>query len=784
MRDIEQPWPIDLTATYGSTSLAAKGTVTRFWRNQELDLAVKINGETKVPMSNADSGLTAIPFEMSAQLSGSVDGYKLRGLRGRNGATDFSGTLGVSKSARDGYKISGKLDAATFAFEEMSAVLVAAAAGTGAKATPEPIELAFLHDNDFDLQFSAERLSETFVPMSNLRAHVVASNRHLSVEPLEFWLAGVPVTGRAGLDATGQVPSVSFALTAEKPDAQTLRKNLAVTDDIQLSVEHLHIAGQGEGRTWPELWEQLALNLDAAQVELSSGDNDSDDALLELDQVTARTRPGAATTITAQGRYRKLPLKLDATTGAIVSPEAQERWPVELSVVAGDSSLEIAGALGGPLDLTTPDVRWSLKGDDIETLEGLLGFQPGGFEAYSFSGTLTGAPDRYELKELEVVLGPNDLSGHIAINTDSEPIQFNAELQSKYLNIDRLTQAAGGTAEPSSTDDTLIANPTLFPAHPADFDAQIALAMERVVVAGFELHDASVTAEMEHGQLIVGKHQATAAAGGGVEFHHQMDAEGTHLAFRAYPLDLSDLLDGDEEDPTAEWPADIDIDLKGQGTTLHELLSSSDGHIAFTTGALEGTNAYVERIRTGLFEIMFPRMTADARARLNCVVADLNVVNGIAKAERSVYDTSYATVFMTGTLKLESEALNLVLTPRPKQPRLLDVATPVQVTNTLADPEFSVAPGELALTASSLPIRAPLHLPLISNLVAATGDQRDPCMDALHEGDAKTGDGTAPANEADEDAEKGGGIVRGIRKAIGGVFGGKADTQQPSDDPQ
>ena len=733
VRDIEKPWPIDLAASLGDHSLTAKGTVTRIWRDHEVDVLATLKGRVKVPGSNAggDASLTVVPYMLNARLTGNPTGHQLAGLRGEVGASDLDGALSIADTASGGYKLSGNLHSEELAVAQLGALLFAAAGGDDS-ASPEPLELEFLHDNEFDVQLSADKLSETLTAVSELRARVIAGAGRLSVEPLALRFAGLPLSGRAMLDGTKAQPSVSFDLTADATASHKLRGGLGPARDVALDAERLHVAGQGAGKTWPELWNQLALNLDASRVRLVFRDDDSPGAILELERAEAHTQPGAPTSITAAGRYRQVPFELEATTGAMVAPEPQTGWPVALRFRAHDTALDVDGELGAPLDLITPKVRWSLQGQRTETLERLLGWPPLDLGAYSVSGTLTSGPNRYELKNLETVVGRNNLAGHAQFNTGSRPVQVSAELQSSYLDIDGLVNAPQDTTQTASTSDTMIANPTLFPTLPADFHAQVTLGMEQVIIAGFELRDASVKTQIEHGQLIAGKHQGTFSTGGSFEFHHRMDADGTHLAFRAYPLNLGGIFEkGDDGPVTATWPADIEIDLEGQGVTLHELLASSDGHISFTAGALEGTNAYIDRIRTGLIEIMFPRLLGRERARMNCLVVDLRVENGTAKTEKAVYDTSTATVFISGDINLETEAVNLTLVPRPKNPGLFDVATPVRMGNTLADPRFSVAAGEVALSASALPIRAPLRLPIISSFVNGRGDDRDPCITAL-----------------------------------------------------
>ena len=58
--------------------------------------------------------------------------------------------------------------------------------------------------------------------------------------------------------------------------------------------------------------------------------------------------------------------------------------------------------------------------------------------------------------------------------------------------------------------------------------------------------------------------------------------------------------------------------------------------------------------------------------------------------DKLLLDTSRLTIAGSGVLDLDTEELDFVLSPRPKQARLVSVANPVRVTGTLSDPNVAV----------------------------------------------------------------------------------------------
>jgi hypothetical protein len=89
--------------------------------------------------------------------------------------------------------------------------------------------------------------------------------------------------------------------------------------------------------------------------------------------------------------------------------------------------------------------------------------------------------------------------------------------------------------------------------------------------------------------------------------------------------------------------------------------------------------------------MLSPRWQRENVTEMNCAVAHIELKEGLAELEDFILDTRRITVAGSGVLKLETEALDLLLAPRPKRPSLVSLANPVAITGTLAAPAVSVA---------------------------------------------------------------------------------------------
>ena len=93
-----------------------------------------------------------------------------------------------------------------------------------------------------------------------------------------------------------------------------------------------------------------------------------------------------------------------------------------------------------------------------------------------------------------------------------------------------------------------------------------------------------------------------------------------------------------------------------------------------------------------LFTTMLsPNWYSDDVTDLLCMIANINIQDGLATTDELLIDTRRITIGASGTLDLGTEELNLVFAPRPKRTSLASLTSPVHVTGTLYSPEVSVA---------------------------------------------------------------------------------------------
>jgi hypothetical protein len=155
---------------------------------------------------------------------------------------------------------------------------------------------------------------------------------------------------------------------------------------------------------------------------------------------------------------------------------------------------------------------------------------------------------------------------------------------------------------------------------------------------------------------------------------------------------------------TVAGTLDVSLRLAGEGRTRHEFLGNADGQLVIVGEQGRFGSRRLDLWGSSLITTMLsPQWRREDVTHLNCLVARINIQDGMAASDDLLVDTRRITIGAAGTLDLESEELNIVFAPRPKRATLVGITNPAHLTGTLSEPEVSVTvlPGNRMAAAGS-----------------------------------------------------------------------------------
>ncbi len=312
----------------------------------------------------------------------------------------------------------------------------------------------------------------------------------------------------------------------------------------------------------------------------------------------------------------------------------------------------------------------------------------------SASALIIGDERSFRVDDLKLEYGDIALAGMLTGSRSSAnaPITIDGELAAS--EIDLSTLGAGGSEGGEQA--------RLFSRTPLPFNVlsvlngEVDIIVDSLTYQDVELTDLQSAVTLKDGSLSAplfatyGSHRLEAkvtarnstAPSAGVT----LSAPGFDIGKFLREVDATDLVDVDGH---------IGLDLSANGRSPAELASNLNGKIDVATGRGTIHSSAFELIAKDLIWALVPKGGEKGVADLTCFIGELDFTRGIGDVTSLALVTSEIRTSGSGKINLRNETIDMRLNPRPNDPGLLSLATPINVSGPLASP--SVLPDTGAL---------------------------------------------------------------------------------------
>ena len=147
--------------------------------------------------------------------------------------------------------------------------------------------------------------------------------------------------------------------------------------------------------------------------------------------------------------------------------------------------------------------------------------------------------------------------------------------------------------------------------------------------------------------------------------------------------------------PYLSGKLDAMVKVKGSGRSAAEILASLDGDLRMHMRDAAISHLAVEAAGIDLAQALGMLVKGDDALPIQCNVADLDIVDGVARPKVFVVNTRDSTIWVDGTVSFRDESLDLRIVVSPKDFSPLTLRTPVRVRGTFGNPRVSLELGKL-----------------------------------------------------------------------------------------
>lgn len=449
-----------------------------------------------------------------------------------------------------------------------------------------------------------------------------------------------------------------------------------------------------------------------------------------------------ATVLQAEGKLKGHPLTINLNAGPLVAlREAKQPYPMDFELHAGKTSVKVKGTLTQPLQLKGIDLQFDIKGPNPEQLSHILGTPMPNLPPYQLKGDLSHHDDIWQIQSLHGHVGDSDLGGNITVKIVAGQPHITADLNSKKIDLDDLGPLLGlapdtGPGETASLAqrteaEKQTASPLVFPHEPIDFkklqnmNVNI-LFSSKHVKSKLPVDDLKMHIIIKEGHLVLAPLDFGVASGNirsRLEFDTKSQPVKSKIKIEIHHVKLSEIL---RPFKIADKSAGL---IGGQGifwfkgNSIAQMLASADGGLLMlmTGGRLD--ELLVELAGLDIGEAIVALFDKDDNTEINCAFIDLPTNQGLMNMKTFVVDTEDTVFLGSGSIDFNTEQLDLVIDPKPKDLSLFSARAPLHVKGSFKDPTFTPEASAILRGAVSLALLP--SAPIVSLYSLLQKDQKD-----------------------------------------------------------
>ncbi|MRW94245.1 AsmA family protein [Duganella sp. FT80W] len=564
--------------------------------------------------------------------------------------------------------------------------------------------------------------------------------------PLPHLLArDVHVGNPRGMQAPSEMVSVSQFAFAIEP-LPLLRQRIEIPV-LRFDNPALLLQRDADGKnnwTFKSDDQPSAWKLDVQQVVFAKGTVRYIDAMTHVDAAaqvdTVNDGPyGVAWQL--RGKWNQQDVSGSGKAGAVLSLQSQTApYPLAASLNVGGTNISVEGTLTKPAALAALDMRLKLSGPSMARLYGLTGVllpetPPFTTEGH-LSGNLGANASHWIYDQFTGKVGQSDIGGKLEFRTGAPRPLLSGTVQSKLLQVSDLGPLIGADSNASKEargeDERQPGNKVLpvetfrterWTAIDADVNFKAAQITRN---KDLPIQNLETQIHMKDGVLSLTPMNFD-IAGGRFTSNVMLDGSGkinphairAELKAGARHLQLKKLFPTIDGMQATVGEVNADVSLSATGNSVASLLGSSNGELKGVVNEGSVSKLLLEAMGLNIGSVVLTKVVGDKQVKLNCMVTDFAVTNGLMKSRLFVVDTSEARIDINGTVNLGNEKLDLTLKPDAKSMRVISLRAPIYVRGTFKEPDLSIDKGALALRAGgalALAVVAPVAaiVPLVS----------------------------------------------------------------------
>lgn len=411
-------------------------------------------------------------------------------------------------------------------------------------------------------------------------------------------------------------------------------------------------------------------------------------------KVEADVRRGLA--MRGTGLLKGNPVAVTVDGGPIAGDAANKAWPFRAQIKGDAVGATFEGTMDHPLDVGHMTASATAYGNDLTLLDVIIEAGLPGTQPVKLAAKVRRDRPDWTITNLRGTIGRSDIAGNATIKKRDGRTRIDGAVTSQQFDFDDLASNAGkarGKALEARFGDRLVPATAIDLKSVAKTDGKLKVTVQKLLWPGSSpFRSMRATLALDRSHLVLDPLELGLTRGrfGGRLSVNQRDGEAIaaspmlSIAMNVRDARLIDFFPHAQIDGRLEGK----LRLSGRGGTIRSAIGRSNGVVALVArdGMIPARTASLlgQDVGRGLLT------KKDEMASLRCIIARLDVRNGVMRTNPVLIDTTRALTKANGTITLNDERMALALTGAPKTRSILRLDGSVPIRGTIKQPSIVV----------------------------------------------------------------------------------------------
>lgn len=405
--------------------------------------------------------------------------------------------------------------------------------------------------------------------------------------------------------------------------------------------------------------------------------------------VIANARQGLV--MAGTGHIHGEAVKINGQGAAIIGAAPDKPWPFSARIDGAAVGMTIAGTTDTPLDFGHFTADATAYGNNLALLDAIIEAGLPQTQPVKLKGHVRRTAPDWNITALSGTIGRSDIAGHAVILKRDGRTRIEGAVSSSRFDFRDLSSDEGlrlALVKRARFGDRVIPDTAIDLTSVSRTDGMLDLRVRELLWPGSSpFRSLKGVLKVERSLLTLAPITLGLTRGrleGGIRVDQRQGGPKLNVDLSVRDARLLDFF------PAAAIDGSLHghIRLQGTGKTIRSAIGRSNGSIA-----LVAENGVIPaRTASLLGQDVGRGLTTDKneQAILRCMIARMDVSNGVARAAPILIDTSRAQTKANGSVNLANERLSLMLSGSPKKASLLRLPGAVPVAGTIKQPDIQV----------------------------------------------------------------------------------------------